>query len=224
MEEYLQVGAVKQILDNSVTRHLVPWFIITKKEGQGEKVRLIADCREINRFFSTKHFKLDHMQNIFPVLRPGMWGAKVDLKHAYFHISLEKSLRPFVRMQVGEKLWEFQSACFGLNVLPQLFMMVMKTFQKKVGCKRIVDIHLPGRHSFIGHHKKSGAETFRHNAAGFKRQWHANKFFKIKAATQSKYSPFGFHFRLTKRTFVGSPRKTKNGQKRVGKTCHKKTP
>ena len=126
------------VRDNSITRHLVPWFIITKKESQGEKVRLIADCREINTFFPTKHFKLDHLQNIFPVLRPGMWGAKVDLKHAYFHISLAKELRPYIRMQVGENLWEFQGACFGLNVLPQLFMMVMKTFQKKWAAKGLL--------------------------------------------------------------------------------------
>ena len=35
-----------------------------------------------------------------------------------------------MHLQVGEDRWEFQAACFGLNVLPQLFMQVMKTFQR----------------------------------------------------------------------------------------------
>ena len=35
-----------------------------------------------------------------------------------------------MHLQVGNDRWEFQAACFGLNVLPQLFMQVMKTFQR----------------------------------------------------------------------------------------------
>ena len=118
MEEYKEVGAVKEITDASPTLHLVPLFLITKSDPQGEKTRLIADCRQLNTFFSTKTFRLDHMKNIYPILRHGMWGSKIDLKHAYFHIALEEALRPYVRMKIGKKGCEFQSACFGLNVLP----------------------------------------------------------------------------------------------------------
>ena len=60
-----------------------------------------------------------------------MWGAKIDLQHAYFHLGLAKDLRPYMHFQVGTKRWQFQGACFGLNILPQLFMQMMKTFQRK---------------------------------------------------------------------------------------------
>ena len=59
-----------------------------------------------------------------------MWACKVDLKHTYFHLGLAQALRPFVRLNVGEKIFEFQAACFGLNQLTQLWMSVMKVFQK----------------------------------------------------------------------------------------------
>lgn len=137
--EYHQVGAIKEITDCSPTKHLIPWFLICKEEGTKEKVRLIADCRELNCFFQTKHFKLDHLHHIFPLLKPGMWGAKIDLRHAYFHLAVEERLRPYLRLQVGNKLWEFQAAPFGLNVLPQMFMMVMKTFQRKWAKKGILN-------------------------------------------------------------------------------------
>ena len=78
----------------------------------------------------TKTFRLEHWQNIFPFLRPKMWACKIDLKDAYFHLALSQELRPFVRMLVGTQVWEFQAAAFGLNILPRLWMQVMKPFQK----------------------------------------------------------------------------------------------
>ena len=124
-----QAGAIKEVsLEDS--KFLVPWSIVRNPEGEGEKCRLIADCRQINRCMETKHFRLEHWQKIFPALRKGMYACKVDLKHAYFHLGLAPELRPYVRINVGDRIFEFQAACFGLNQLPQLGMSVMKVFQK----------------------------------------------------------------------------------------------
>ena len=41
-------------------------------------------------------------------------------------------------MQVLDQVWEFQAGCFGLNVMPQLFIQVMKTFEKKWRSKAII--------------------------------------------------------------------------------------
>ena len=131
LAEYESVGAVRKLLPHESHHHLVPWFIIRKMEAnKKEKLRLISDCRELNQYFQPGHFKLDHMQHIFPMLRKGMWAAKIDLKHAYFHVGLHPHLRKYMHLQVGTQVWEFQAACFGLNVLPQLFMKLMKTFQR----------------------------------------------------------------------------------------------
>ena len=75
LSEYMEVGAV--IKDPpGVTRHLVPWFVISKQEKGKEKLRVISDCRIINQFFEPKHFKLDHWKNIFPFLKKGIWAGK----------------------------------------------------------------------------------------------------------------------------------------------------
>ena len=112
------------------TKYLVPWFVISKMEGDTQKNRLISDCREINHYFSPKKFKLDTIQTIFPFLQRGMYGAKVDLKDAYFHLKLAPHLKEFVRLQVGENQWEFQGACFGVSTLPQLWMSTMNVLEK----------------------------------------------------------------------------------------------
>ena len=59
-----------------------------------------------------------------------MWGAKVDLKHAYFHLANSQKLLPYMRINIGEEIYQFTAAVFGLNVLPKLFMSVMKVLQK----------------------------------------------------------------------------------------------
>ena len=59
-----------------------------------------------------------------------MWAGKIDLKNAYFHLELEKTLQSYIRLQVAGKIYQFQAACFGISTLPQLWMQVMKVFQK----------------------------------------------------------------------------------------------
>jgi hypothetical protein len=131
LEEYEQCGAVKRVTPQG-TKHLLPWFLISKpEEGGGVKWRFISDCREINQFFEVKKFKLDHLQQIYPTLQKGHWGAKIDLKDAYFHLSINEKLKPFLRHRVGDQVWEYQAGPFGLNIMPQLFQSVMHTFEKK---------------------------------------------------------------------------------------------
>ena len=130
LEDDQQVGAVRQVTDPGNTKHLVPWFIISKEEQGGMKHRFITDCRELNRFLQPQEFCLDHFQTIFPYLRKGWVAVKVDLKDAYFHMRLAPTLSQFVRVQVGDVEWEFLVACFGLSTLPQLFMLLMKVLEK----------------------------------------------------------------------------------------------
>ena len=60
-----------------------------------------------------------------------MWAAKIDLKHAYFHLQIAEGLRPYMCIQVEQKVYQFQAACFGLSTLPQQWQSVMKVFLKK---------------------------------------------------------------------------------------------
>ena len=129
LKDYQNSGAVR-IVFPSTTRYLVPWFVISKPEGDKVKDRLTCDCRKLNQFLIPKAFRLDHLQNIFSYLRINQWAAKIDLKDAYFHLALAEELCPFVHLQVGKDTWEFQAACFGISTLPQKFMSLMRVFEK----------------------------------------------------------------------------------------------
>jgi hypothetical protein len=103
IREYLEVGAIKEI-PLQEAKHLIPWFVIKK----GEKLRLITNFKEINHYLEPKPFRLENWPEIFPHLRKGMWAAKIDLKHAYFHLSIADTLKPWVCIQVGENFSNFK--------------------------------------------------------------------------------------------------------------------
>ena len=220
--EYAAVGAVKQLPSMASTRHLVPWFIIRKQDKDKVKLRLIADCRELNQHFQPNHFKLDHLHQIFPFLRKGLWAGKIDLKHAYFHIGLAPALRKFVHMAVGDQIWEFQAACFGLNVLPELFMKVMKTFQKKVAATGHNVLHLPRRHFGPRDHCQPGCPPSGHNDGRFGSQRNANKSRQIDSVSNTKRHPFGIHVGLKEWLSPSACRKAQKCQKRVGQIGRQK--
>jgi len=111
--------------------HCIPWFTLSKLEPDGStKVRLILDCRTLNQYFAPTKFRMDHWGVIFPYLRKGWLGGKIDLKHAYFHVPLSQSLKPYICIQVGEKYFQLQSASFGISSLPMLWQKLMQTFQR----------------------------------------------------------------------------------------------
>ena len=77
IKEYIQLGAMIELrkpptwswpetLAFHQIFHLVPWFVIQKMEGSKIKNRLITDCREINQFLFSPHFKMDHWGQFCP--------------------------------------------------------------------------------------------------------------------------------------------------------------
>ena len=84
-----------------------------------------------------------------------MWAGKIDLKHAYFHLGLADQLKEYMRLQVGEHIFQFNAAAFGLSPLPQMWMQVMKVFQKKLEKTGHPMFHLPGRY-FGREHDRTG--------------------------------------------------------------------
>ena len=130
MEEYVRVGAAQEVPPGK-SSYLVPWFVISKTEGEKKKHRLISDCREINQSLCPPKFKLDHWKEIFPVLEPKMWAIKIDLQNAYFHLPLSEAIKQYVHMEIGPKVFQMEGACFGLSTLPYLWMQLMHVFLKK---------------------------------------------------------------------------------------------
>ncbi|XDV29341.1 hypothetical protein PO909_032478 [Leuciscus waleckii] len=75
-----------------------PYFIVPKKGGG---LRPILDLRVLNRSLHRLSFKMLTQKRIFKCIRPQDWFAEIDLKDAYFHVSILPRHRPFLRFAVS---------------------------------------------------------------------------------------------------------------------------
>ena len=65
-------------------------FLPAWKLLKGEKNQPVINLKDLNRFISYKHFKIEGLHYLKYVLQKGDYMCKVDLKDAYFSVSLHK--------------------------------------------------------------------------------------------------------------------------------------
>ncbi len=98
-----------------------PYFIVTKKGGG---LRPILDLRILNRALHRLPFKMLTPKRIFGCVRPQDWFAAIDLKDAYFHVSILPRHRPFLRFAFEGRAYQYKVLPFGLSLSPRVFTKV----------------------------------------------------------------------------------------------------
>ncbi|XDV35093.1 hypothetical protein PO909_005124 [Leuciscus waleckii] len=98
-----------------------PYFIVPKKGGG---LRPILDLRVLNRALHKLPFKMLTQKRIFECIRPQDWFAAIDLKDAYFHVSILPRHRPFLRFAFEGRAYQYKVLPFGLALSPRVFTKV----------------------------------------------------------------------------------------------------
>lgn len=70
-------------------------YLLVPKKGGG--IRLILDLRALNRHMRKYTFRMLTHTSLLRSVCPGVWFVSVDLKDAYFHISIYPPHRKFLR-------------------------------------------------------------------------------------------------------------------------------
>ncbi len=100
-----------------------PYFIVPKKGGG---LRPILDLRVLNRALHKLPFKMLTQKRIFGCIRPLDWFAAIDLKDAYFHVSILPRHRPFLRFAFEGQAYQYKVLPFGLSLSPRVFTKVVE--------------------------------------------------------------------------------------------------
>ncbi len=100
-----------------------PYFIVPKKGGG---LRPILDLRVLNRALHKLPFKMLTQKRIFGCVRPLDWFAAIDLKDAYFHVSILPWHRPFLRFAFEGQAYQYKVLPFGLSLSPRVFTKVVE--------------------------------------------------------------------------------------------------
>ncbi len=100
-----------------------PYFIVPKKGGG---LRPILDLRVLNRALHKLPFRMLTQRRIFQCIRPFDWFAAIDLKDAYFHVSILPRHRPFLRFAFEGRAYQYKVLPFGLSLSPRVFTKVVE--------------------------------------------------------------------------------------------------
>ncbi len=93
-------------------------FIVPKKDGG---LCPILDLRLLNRSFRRLKFRMLTVKQVVSQIRSEDWFVTIDLKDAYFHISILPSNRKFLRFAFRGKAYQYRVLPFGLTLSPRTF-------------------------------------------------------------------------------------------------------
>ncbi len=100
-----------------------PYFIVPKKGGG---LRPILDLQVLNQALHKLPFKMLMHRRMIKCIQPQDWFAAIDLKDAYFHVSILPRHRPFLRFAFEGRAWQYRVLPFGLSLSPRAFTKVVE--------------------------------------------------------------------------------------------------
>ncbi len=80
--------------------------------------------RLLNRALHRLPFKMLTHRRMIKCIQPRDWFAAIDLKDAYFHVSILPRHRPFLRFASEGRAWQYRVLPFGLSLSPRVFTKV----------------------------------------------------------------------------------------------------
>ncbi|KAM7182065.1 uncharacterized protein RBU57_000616 [Macrochelys suwanniensis] len=123
VQALLALGAVEEVPQEFRGKGFYSrYFLVPKAKGG---LRPILDLRNLNKYIVNLKFCMVSLATIIPSLDPGHWYAALDMKDAYFHISIALPHRRFLRFVVHKTHYQFIALPFGLCTAPRVFTKCM---------------------------------------------------------------------------------------------------
>ena len=98
-------------------------FCVPKDSGG---MRPVINLKPLNKFVVKQTFKMETLKKVRSALRPDMWATTLDLSDAYYHVSIHKRSRRYLRFILEGKIYEFKALPMGLCSSPRIFTRLTK--------------------------------------------------------------------------------------------------
>lgn len=117
-------GAIERVLPlDRESGFYSRYFIVPKKDGG---LRPILDLRNLNRSVEALRFRMLTIKNVVSQIQSEDWFVTIDLKDAYFHISILPQHRKYLRFACGGEAFQYRVLPFGLALSPRTFTKIVE--------------------------------------------------------------------------------------------------
>ena len=130
-EELIVRQEIKTLLEKGVIQHshdepgefISTIFLRPKPDGS---FRMILNLKEFNKSVEHHHFKMDTLDTVTKMIKPGCYMASVDLKDAYYTVAIHKDHQNFLQFEFKGCLYKYTCLPNGLSSAPRIFTKMLK--------------------------------------------------------------------------------------------------
>lgn len=123
--------AITELLNSGAISHCKPcqgqflssYFLVKKPNG---KNRFILNLKSLNKYITTVHFKIEDLRTTLKLISRNSFMATLDLKDAYFLVSIHPDYRKYLRFKYEGNIYQFNVLAFGINTAPFVFTKLLK--------------------------------------------------------------------------------------------------
>ena len=94
-----------------------------KKDGTK---RMILNLKKLNSFIKYEHFKMESIHNVLEIITPHAYMASIDLKDAFYSISVTPEHRKYLKFKFLNNTYQFNVMPFGYGPAMRIFTKTMK--------------------------------------------------------------------------------------------------
>ena len=119
----LTTNAVIAETEHTRGEFISPIFLRPKSENS---FRLILNLKSLNKHVPYEHFKMDTLNKILQLVRPNVFMAKIDIKDAYYSVSIHQDDTDLLKFSLYGKLYKFLALPNGYAEGPRKFTKLLK--------------------------------------------------------------------------------------------------
>jgi len=130
--EILDMKAMVPATGKVVQSRLFP----VDKKGTTKKT-IVLDMSRLNKFIPCQKFKITTAKAVRQVIFKEAWIVTLDLKSAYWHVSIHPKFQPLLGFKIEDQSYQFRAMLFGLNIAPSVFTKLCSVNIKELRIKGI---------------------------------------------------------------------------------------
>lgn len=122
IQTFLDKGVIK-VSSHEPGEFISTIFIRPKTDGS---YRVILNLKQFNTFVEYHHFKMDTLEAVLKMMKPGCFMASIDLRNAYYTVPVHPEHQKFLKFLFNGTLYQYTCLPNGLSSAPRIFTKLLK--------------------------------------------------------------------------------------------------